>query len=77
MRAEISACVRYNQKRARKSSKRAKLRIVTPYFPKLRAFKTLHPHKQYVFFEFLVENKEKKGYRTQQEIKISPGIPLL
>ena len=69
MRAEISACVRYNQKRARKSSNRAKLRIVTPHFPKLRAFKTLHPHKQYVFFEFLVENKEKKATARNKRLK--------
>ena len=49
--------MRYNQKRARKSSKRAQLWIFTPYFSKFRVFRTLHTPKQHVFLELLVENK--------------------
>ena len=40
---KIRACVRYNQKRARKSSKRAQLWVFTPLFSKFGAFRTLHP----------------------------------
>ena len=49
--------LRYNQKKARKSSKRAELWVFTPHFSKIRAFRTLHPPKQHVFLEFLVEKK--------------------
>ena len=46
-----------NQKRARKSSKRAQLWIFNPHFFKFRAFKTPHPTKRHVVLEVLVENK--------------------
>ena len=46
-----------NPKRAKKSSKRAQLLIFTTHFFKFRAFITLHPPKQHVFLEVLVENK--------------------
>ena len=49
--------MRYNQKRALTCSKRAQLWIFTPHFYKFRAFRTLHPPKWHVFFEFLVEKK--------------------
>ena len=54
---KIRACVQFNQKRARTSSKRAKLWIFTPHSSKFRAFGTLHPPKRHVFLEFLEENK--------------------
>ena len=47
----------YNQKRARKSSKRAQFCFFTPNSSKFRAFRTLHPHKHHMFLEFFVENK--------------------
>ena len=47
----------YNQKRARKSSKRAELWIFNPDFSKFRALRTLHSPKRHVVFKFLVENK--------------------
>ena len=60
--------MRYDQKRATKSSKRAQLWIFTSHFSKFRAFRTLQPHKQHVFLEFLVENKafhvSKRALRT-------------
>ena len=49
--------MRYNQKRAIKSSKRAQLWIFTPHFSKFRAFRTLYPPKRHVFLEFLAEKK--------------------
>ena len=61
--------MRYNQKMVRKSSKRAQLWIPPPHththththtplqFSKFRAFRMLHPTKQHVFLEVLVENK--------------------
>ena len=49
--------MRFNQKRAGKSSQRAQLWIFTPHSSKFRAFRTLHPPKRHVFLEFLVENK--------------------
>ena len=49
--------MRYNPKRAKKSSKRAQLWIFTTHFFKFRAFIMLQPPKQHVFLEFLVENK--------------------
>ena len=49
--------MQFNQKRARTSSKRAKLWIFTPHSSKFRAFGTLHPPKRHVFLEFLEENK--------------------
>ena len=54
---KIRACVRYNLKRAKRSSKRAQLWIFATHFFKFRAFVTLHPPKQHVFLEFSVENK--------------------
>ena len=54
---KIRACVRHNQKRARKSSERAQLWIFTPYFSQFWGFRTLHTPKWHVFLEFLVENK--------------------
>ena len=54
---KIWACLRYNQKRTRKSIKRAQLWIFTPHFSKFRAFRMLHPPKWYVFLEFSVNNK--------------------
>ena len=54
---ENRACVRYNQKRARKSSKRTQLWVFTPHFFKFRAFRKLHPPKRHVFLEFLAEKK--------------------
>ena len=54
---KIRACVRYSQKRTRKSSKGAQLWIFSPHFYKFRAFTTLHLPKQHVFLEVLVENK--------------------
>ena len=49
--------MRFNQKRATKSSKRAQLWIFTPHSSKFRAFRTQHSLKWHVFLEFLVENK--------------------
>ena len=40
---KIRTCMRFNQKRARKSSKRAQLLIFTPHSSKFKAFRTLHP----------------------------------
>ena len=54
---KIRTCMRFNQKRARKSSKRAQLLIFTPHSSKFKAFRTLHPPKRHVFLEFLVKNK--------------------
>ena len=54
---KIWACVRYNQKRAKKSSKRAQVWVFTPYFCKFRTFRTLHLPKRHVFLEVLVEKK--------------------
>ena len=54
---KIRTYVRYNQKRARKSSKRAQLWVFPPHFSKFRAFRILHPPKRHVFLEFLVEKK--------------------
>ena len=45
------------QKRARKSSKRARLWIFIPHVSKFTALKTFHPPKQHVFLEVLIENK--------------------
>ena len=49
--------MRYNQKRASRPSKSAKLWIFTPNFSKFRAFRMLHPPKPHVFLELLAENK--------------------
>ena len=50
--------MRYNQKRTRKSSKKAQLWIFTPHFSKLsRAFTTLQPPKQHLFLDFLGESR--------------------
>ena len=49
--------MRYNQKRARKSSERIELWIFIPHFSKFRAFRTLQPPKRHVVLEFLAENK--------------------
>ena len=49
--------MRCDQKKARKSSERAQLWIFNPHFSKFRAFRRLHPLKQHVFLEFLVEKK--------------------
>ena len=49
--------MRFNHKRERKSSKRAQLCIFATNSFKFRAFRTLHPPKQHVFLEFLVEDK--------------------
>ena len=54
---KIKARVRYRQRRARKSSKRAQLWTFTPHFSKFRVFRTVHSTKRDVFLEFLVENK--------------------
>ena len=40
---KIRACVRFNQRRATKSSKRTQLCTFTPHFSKFRAFRMLHP----------------------------------
>ena len=48
--------MRNNPERARKSSKRAHLWIFTTLF-KFRTFRMLHPPKQHVFLEFLVDKK--------------------
>ena len=50
----MMACVRYNQKEARKSSKRVQLWIFTPHFSQFRAFRTLHPPKRHVFLDILM-----------------------
>ena len=49
--SKIRACMHYNQKRARKSSKRAQLWIFTPHFSKFRAFRMPHTPKWHVFLE--------------------------
>ena len=65
------ACVRYNQKRPGKSSKKAQLWIFTPHFFKLRAFGTLHPSKRHMFLEFLV--KKKVFYFSKRALSLRAG----
>ena len=55
---KIRACVRYNQKRVKKSGKRAQSWIFTPHRSKFRAIRTLNLSKRHVFLEVLVEKKE-------------------
>ena len=59
--------MRYNPERAKKSRKRAQLWIFTAHFFKFRAFIALHPRKQQVFLEFLVENKA--FYSTKRALR--------
>ena len=59
--------MRYNPKRAKRSSKRAQLWIFATDFSKIRASLSLHHPKQYVFLEFLVENKE--FYSTKRALR--------
>ena len=54
---KISSCVRYNEKRAGKFSKRAQLWFFPSKFSKLRAFGMLHPPKQHVVLKVFPENK--------------------
>ena len=49
--------MQYNQKRARKFSKRAQLWIFAPYLSTFRALRMLHPPKLHMFLEVLVESK--------------------
>ena len=49
--------MRYTEKRARKSSKRVKVRIFNSHFSKFRALGTLQHLKQYVFLDVLLDNE--------------------
>ena len=47
--------MRFNNKRAKKSGKRAKLLIFTTHFSKFREFGKLHSPKRYAFAEILLD----------------------
>ena len=76
--------MRYKQKGARKSSRRAHLRIFTPHFSKFRAFRMLHPPKRHVCLKFSVEKKTfyfskrvlRRGTARSVLVKISPVVCL-
>ena len=74
--SKIRAYVQYNAKRTKKSSKRAQFWIFTTHFLKFRAFITLNPLKQYVFLEFLVENKAFNSKKRACPEKVKVGIHL-
>ena len=77
--------MRYNQKRARKSSKKRHIWISTSYFLEFRAFRTLHHPKRHVFLEFLAEKKAfhfskrslRAGTARYKELKKSPGFRMI
>ena len=81
---KIRVCMWYNQKRATKSSKKARLWIFTPHFSIFRAFRMLHPLNGICFLSFQKKKMEKHilflnkstvcGYRTQQLVKKSSVI---
>ena len=48
--------MRYNEKKVRKSIKRAQLLIFTPNFPKCKASGTLHYPKRHVFLKVLTKS---------------------
>ena len=54
-------------KKGKRSSKRTQLWIFATDFFKIRASISLHPPKQHVFLEFLIENKE--FYSTKRALR--------
>ena len=68
---KIRACVRYNQKKAGKSSKRASLWIFTPQFFNFKALRRLYHFTRQVFQEFLIEFISQKGQCVRVPHRIS------
>ena len=67
------APMQHNQKRARKSSKRAQLWIfIPPFFPQIWAFRTLYSPKGHVFLEFTLCAATARNKWLEKTLGVAP-----